>query len=695
MTSRLYIQKRGPSGGSNIDLTDFTGRKGAPFFDDQASTIQLGQRAWMGEASQGTFLLMDPEAELPRADFNYNLPAHALVTWTEDAPGAEVWIARGRIAQSDGGRGLVPVDDEVEFENVVDDSNVELRGQAFEESWIRPSETDYARLVALQAYILNGSSSTADHHRDTCQVTVSSTHLAPNANTVTMPAKKYPPGTLPEEVAQDCAETAGKFYAVVIHHAGGSHLCLLYTTHDDHSTYASAAKISDHLDEWDPEDLSAPVLEPHWEAGKATLYDGQTLLSGMVGVYNSEEAVLVEYPGSDEAYDYWVEPYYDSKSTTEAQSAARTAGILEERRLTHVTHRVSVILLAEQIDLIAAGMSIQTKAAALIAGQYLDTWQTRRIAECQFEPRLDGRYWAHLQLDRPTLKVAPGRGSRPGTFAKPPETTVVPSAATDWLWLFDEDAFDTTDTSEGGPNWQPGFIYSKGLDPSANVDGVALAPGTYHFRCVMRSRSPVPTSFKGVRVRDGCHGGTTLAASANDVSTTAVTKEFDFTVPAGTHPGIFFDSTGTSGGANTEFHEAEISHGSATSGYVGTPPPPASTDSVGTIGTPGVYAPADHAHPAQSAAVTQVLDEDDHYDGADVETILAEIGDALANPTTNIEDFPTAETDTALVLAPDGAGGVEWRAETPSYVPLVSVVGGVPGFVFDANDELVLTEFTP
>jgi len=28
------------------------------------------------------------------------------------------------------------------------------------------------------------------------------------------------------------------------------------------------------------------------------------------------------------------------------------------------------------------------------------------------------------------------------------------------------------------------------------------------------------------------------------------------------------------------------------------------------------------------------------------------------------EDLTTAETDTTLVLAPDGAGGVEWRAET-------------------------------
>jgi hypothetical protein len=35
-----------------------------------------------------------------------------------------------------------------------------------------------------------------------------------------------------------------------------------------------------------------------------------------------------------------------------------------------------------------------------------------------------------------------------------------------------------------------------------------------------------------------------------------------------------------------------------------------------------------------------------------------------AGSPTEITDIPTAETDDTLVLAPDGAGGVEWRAET-------------------------------
>jgi hypothetical protein len=613
-----------------------------------------------------------------------------------------------------------------------------------------------------------------------------------------MPAKKYPPGTQPHDVVRDCAETAGKHYAVVLHHTGGSHLCLLYILNTDHTTYLSAAKISDNLSELDPTHATTPVWAPSWQAGKATLYDQQTLLSGIVNVYKPEAAVLAEYATNLTSYDYWVDVYHDNLSTTAAQATARAAGLLEGRRETHVTHRVSVIVQPNQVALIAAGMSIQIKATAALGGQYLDTWQTRRIAELRWEPIPDGTYWAHIQLDRPQLRKAPGAGSSAGMLAAPPTTDVPATTTTDWLWLFDEDAFDTTDTSEGGPEWTPGYIYSRGLDPSAQVDGVVLAPGDYHFRTIMRSRSPNPASLKGVRIVDGCHGGATLASSGNTVGQTATTVEFDFTVPSGSHNNIYFQSTGTASGANTEFHEAEITSGSGSPAYTGTPPPPPSTDSVGTIGTPGTYAPADHAHGAQSASVTPLGDAGEVYEAADLDSALLEdrwkqpvrvattangtlssafengdtvdgvtlatgdrillkdqstgsqngiytvnasgaptravdfdgddevvgaavfVSEGTANGNTvfvctnnepavvgttalvfaelggsgNIEDLPTAETDTALVLAPDGAGGVEFRAEV-SHVPLVSVVGGVPGFVFDTDNELVLTEFTP
>lgn len=47
----------------------------------------------------------------------------------------------------------------------------------------------------------------------------------------------------------------------------------------------------------------------------------------------------------------------------------------------------------------------------------------------------------------------------------------------------------------------------------------------------------------------------------------------------------------------------------------------------------------------------------------DVQAAIQEVRDEAGSPA-DILDIPTAETDTTLVLAPDGAGGVEFRAET-------------------------------
>lgn len=635
MTSRLYVQKRGPSGGTDIELTAFTGRKGTPFFDGDASTIEIGHRFEAGEASQGTFILMDPDAELPRSDFNYNLPAHALVTWTEDATGDELWLARTRIAQSDGGRGVVLVDDEVQFDVTVDDGNVELRGQAFTEPWVRPEETDIERVVALQLYTLNGASSTADHFRDTCNVTVNTSHLAPNTNTVTMPAKKYPAGTQPQDVIADCAQVAGKMYGVVIHHTGGaSHLCLLYILPSDHTTYASPGKISDHIDEWDPEDLATPVWEPHWEAGKATLFDGQTLLSGMVGVWGAQETgTFVEYSANAESYDYWVEPYYDSVSTTSSQSADRTAGILEERRLTHLTHKVSVIILPEQTDLIACGMSIQVKAAAMLGGQYLDTWQTRRIAECRFEPRLDGRYWAHLSLDRPDLRVAPGRGH---VGPIPPVQSVPPGAPiTDELWTFETsyycDTHGTHPAGTGGSQWHAGYIHSHAIQPGFSTTAPlppATSGVTYTVRAEIGRNAGSPYNPGGIRLKvttDGTGGpwfsdyvdvGASGSGTAHTVTVTAT--------PGGTVSYLSWEV-----GHNSSFcAEAEITHGTATAGFDGTsvPPAPGSAGPAGALGTSPYYMPIDTALPAQIAEDTPINDAGGYYTGGNVEEALQEIG---------------------------------------------------------------------
>lgn len=415
MTSRLYIAK---VGGGEIELTDFTGLKGSPMLDRSEPLVEMGMRFANGESSQGTFKLMDPAGELPRADFEYNLPPHKLVTWTEDASGTEIWLTRGRVATLDGGRGVSVGANNVDFDVVIDDGNVELRGQAFAENWSRPAETGFARLVALQAYTLNGGSSTSPTARATCEVTVSSSHLAPNSNSVTMPAKVYPPGTEPQDVVTECADTEGKVYGVGIHHTGGSHLCLQYIVETDHSTYTTAVKISDQISEWDPTHATAPVLEPHWQMGKATVQDGQELASGIVSVRGENQAVFVEYPDNITDYDRWTVAFSDSESESAAQQTAIANSLLLYRRNVHVTHRVSVIIEPDQTHLLGSGMSIQIKAVAALGGQYLGTWQTRRIAECTFRPRADGRYWADMHIDR-AIRRRPYRMGSKSTFGLP------------------------------------------------------------------------------------------------------------------------------------------------------------------------------------------------------------------------------------------------------------------------------------
>jgi hypothetical protein len=67
--------------------------------------------------------------------------------------------------------------------------------------------------------------------------------------------------------------------------------------------------------------------------------------------------------------------------------------------------------------------------------------------------------------------------------------------------------------------------------------------------------------------------------------------------------------------------------------------------------------------------------------------LVDDAGDATlvgASGVTEIADLPAAETDTTLVLAPDGVGGVEWRAE-----------GGSPfralNFVIDGGGSVIAT----
>lgn len=447
MTSHLYARR---GGGEDVDLTEITDI--TPYFDRDTPIIELGVSCQNGAASQGTFSVIDPDSQLDNVPSGGFLPSHTMVRWTEDASGYEYWLAQGRISGAETGRDVVAAGDYIVHDQTVDDANVDLRGLAFTEDWVRGAETDTARLYALQAYILNGSSSTSPTFRPSTVISIADAHLAPDDNTVTMPAKTYPAGTQPTEVIDDCASSAGKTYGVVIHHVAlddpPSHLCLFYTLETDNTTYVSPVKISDKVANWDPEDLVAPVLEPHWDQGKGLIANGQVSISGLVSRYGpSDQFLYVNDSAQELSTEVWIDSYSDSDSVDAVQATGRAIAIRDYRSAGDFTYRVSVIVLPEQTHLITAGMSLQIDTAVILGNLYRGAYVYQRIVSCSWQPLPDGRYKAHLQLNRGVRNSPPstGKGQPAATTPTPapvcePDTVVAPTTL--FHWTFTSDALD-------------------------------------------------------------------------------------------------------------------------------------------------------------------------------------------------------------------------------------------------------------
>jgi hypothetical protein len=477
MGSTLLVRRGGTAGAASTDFTSY-----APYFPAPSSTdpyIGLGMRFANGEASQGRFLIRDLLAALPKADLTFNLPTFAVVLWTENASGSTVWLARGRVQDSDNGRGVPRGGDPVEHGVVYVDGNTDVRDLDLRADWVRPEETDYARMYALAAAFLAGSP------RPSTVISFSDSHLAPNTNTVTMPAKTYQAGTGVAEIIEDCRTSAGKVWGVVIHHTGGSHLCLQYIIETDHTTYASTVKISDHIADVD-ETATPPIYAPRWLAGKPTRIAGEDQVSTIISRYGADTTSFVVVDetvhGTADNYDYRARRYDDSDSVNATQAAARAAAILDYQRLARVTHQVSVAVPADKTTLLAAGMSIQIKAAAALGGQYLNTYQTRRIAQLIWEPRNDGFYWAHMELDR-SLKRAPatrGKYAPASTVPTPPSGGTAPTEFVNWTW------------SEPGPGYPSGFnAYEQTVDayPSISQSGFTMGNGDNNSYPNLRSHT--------------------------------------------------------------------------------------------------------------------------------------------------------------------------------------------------------------
>lgn len=400
MVARVYTRHGGTVGASFDEITSTT-----PFFEGQTPIIELGNSCQNGAASQGTFTVKDPENTWLTSGLW--VPAHTLVRWTEDASGDELWLSQGRVSSEESGRGIVLADEYIEHVITVDDANVDLRGLAFTEDWVRSSETDTDRLYALQAYILDGSSSTSPTFRPSTQITIDDTHLAPDSNTVTLPARTYKAGTQPNEVVDDCSVNAGKVYGVVIHHAGGSHLCLLYILETDHSTYLSNFVIRD--DE-SLVDHANEIYEPIWDQGKGLVSMGQTSISGLVSHYNTDDFVYVNNPTQEDDYEVWIDGFSDPDSLDVTQATARATAIRTYRASGDFTYRFSLLVAADQTHKIAAGMSLNVDTAVVIGGPLRGVENMLRIAVLTWQPAGPDLYWAHMQIGRAYRNMPASRG---------------------------------------------------------------------------------------------------------------------------------------------------------------------------------------------------------------------------------------------------------------------------------------------
>lgn len=465
MTLRIKVRQGGAAGSTT---TDYSGMvplwHGYPF--------ETAQMFAQGTADQCHFTIIDP-TNLIRTTGSWQVNAHNVVWITEDASGVERWIHRGRVARKEFGRGAYRAGNSRTVTVYSDDGNVDLNGLALTEPWPRGEETGTNRLIALDAAFLSGSP------RLTTDITIArkatTGHLVvphPVDGEVTMPAKTYEAGTDLMEIIRDCAETEGQAWGVVIHHDGGSHLCMLYCEEDDWDAYPCTLSIDDVA----PDELTA--FRPHWRQGAALLEDGQDVLSTAVaryGVEGDNDAYVVEHVQANaDKNDYWAGAINDATSVTQAQALIRAGHLRAGRANEHRTTAVSIILPASKVHLVEAGMSISIRSSAARAEEGLGNFVTRRIASAKKEPKAPDpsdagelHYWVHMELARPEKIARERRGVRRTPKAPSPGT----EASCTRLYLTNDSAIGTPPSLDAA--WESGdsAIYALATAPSASVNG--------------------------------------------------------------------------------------------------------------------------------------------------------------------------------------------------------------------------------
>jgi hypothetical protein len=344
------------------------------------STFDSG--AWNGEAGTGSLLLEDEAAAL---DF----PGLKIVRMTEDASGSTKHLYRGRVMTKEFARGSFRADDSHQKVVNLSDSNWDLRRLRVHQ-WSRPAESGRARVVALAAYILNGSSSTVTNATKRNTTVIDASTYVPNTNLVTMDARVYD-STDPYAVIEECARAEGKTFFVFVDATTGN--MMLFYDLGTSTAIASTVSITD--EDPDGETTFAPA-----EDGSPGAEDPTELLSGAGMVYGEQTTITEARPAIASAHDVAEDTIYDSGAGSDA--ATRLSNFLDVREEEELRYSCSIEVRDDQAHLIQAGQTISFRWAA--ANALTPTIQ--RIVRCAPEKIEPDRYRLHLELSFPE-KVRP------------------------------------------------------------------------------------------------------------------------------------------------------------------------------------------------------------------------------------------------------------------------------------------------
>ena len=282
-----------------------------------------------------------------------------------------------------------------------------------------------------------------------------------------------------------------------------SHLCLQYVLPTDTVTNVSTLKISDQRADWDPDNLTAPVVEPVWDMGDVSV-DTQEMISALISRYGTETSasVFVEDTTSTDHDDFWTDVYDDSESVNPTQAGSRASAIVGNRKWGHPTVPLTIIIRDDQAHLIGAGSLVQIKSVIAAGGTYLGTYVNRRVANAIFEPlspekmvRLAGTltygYRVHLDLDRPPKRTRTRKGKLAPQATTPQSATEMPyDPSTSGLSATDvQDAIDELAAAIAALGPSDGDAYNLGSTLSGAVS-VDRANGTWQYGTLTGNIAP-------------------------------------------------------------------------------------------------------------------------------------------------------------------------------------------------------------